>query len=292
VLAPLLAAAVSLQGTPDMPAVGYRAASGQANRVTIARVDDRTIRVADSGATIVPGAGCRTLDSHTALCTAAAPLGDVRVEAADGDDVVTAEGARLDADGGPGDDRIAGGARRDRLDGGAGHDRLDGGPGADTLFARRDGADDVGCGAGLFDEVVDPNRRDVIHAGCEYASFGHLVSLQVRPRPLRLDARSVVFRVFCPEDFAMDGSPVAISGVITLQQSRGRHHGLGHGRIPTAAGRGCADFEHSTPFEVPVALNAHGRRLLSRPHGALAVVRLRSPDTADASWTTRVRIPR
>lgn len=56
----------------------------------------------------------------------------VKVESGAGDDVVS--GNRLDANGGPGDDRLTGGDGTDVLEGGAGDDRLQGGRGRDALY--------------------------------------------------------------------------------------------------------------------------------------------------------------
>lgn len=86
----------------------------------------------------------------------------------DADDVLTGTAGAQELDGGGGDDALNGGAGADVLDGGTGDDELTGGAGADVLrggdgddeLAGRDGeVDDVECGAGADDAVVDPGDR-------------------------------------------------------------------------------------------------------------------------------------
>src|ERR671921_529873 len=94
----------------------YVAAPGEANDVVVSRVNDRTLRIADPGASISAGDGCRLVDSHTADCTIPdTEVGFARVDAGDRDDTVRAtgttvpNGAGLYANGGPGHDVLMAG---------------------------------------------------------------------------------------------------------------------------------------------------------------------------------------
>ena len=125
----------------------YVAAPGERNDVTVTTVDDRTVRIADRGASIVAGPRCRSIAAGEAECTIAGEptpprrspyLYIARIEAGDGDDVVRSSGEwgpLLRADGGIGSDMLEGALRRgDVLDGGGGGaDRLAGRGNNDTL---------------------------------------------------------------------------------------------------------------------------------------------------------------
>ena len=137
----------------------------------------------DDGATIVPGAGCTAVSSHSVRCvTGGFPA--LSAQLGDGDDRATVSGL-LSAviDGGAGDDTLAGGDARDVLEGGPGADDLSGGAGDDALFGDGPGlvagggadrlnggpgADALDCGAGV-DTVVDGEAADVAD-GCEQAA--------------------------------------------------------------------------------------------------------------------------
>ena len=120
--------------------IDYRAAAGETNRVVLIEVDDLTIRVSDPGAVIRPGRGCRSIDAHTAVCSAAGLPGRLgligaNVETGDMDDVVDSRGPGLSGNGGRGNDvlqstSVAAGT----LNGGGGRDTLLGGTNADTLI--------------------------------------------------------------------------------------------------------------------------------------------------------------
>ena len=77
--------------------IDYRAAPGEVNRVLLDEVDGMTIRVADTGAVIAPGRGCRALDAHAAQCSVAGMRGyngliAANVRAGDMDDTVDSRG--------------------------------------------------------------------------------------------------------------------------------------------------------------------------------------------------------
>jgi hypothetical protein len=117
--------------------VGYRAAPGEVNRVTVrARRDG--LEIADAGAAITGARGCKRTDEHRVTCPVV-PFPDVRT--GDGDDSVTlgtdpsgdVEIARVDL--GPGADRVdvTGGVADTYLRGGPGADVLNGGPETDDI---------------------------------------------------------------------------------------------------------------------------------------------------------------
>jgi Ca2+-binding RTX toxin-like protein len=164
------ASASTLSARPDPKNPGYQtfadydAAPGEANRVLVTRVTDHVIRIADSGAEIRVGQGCRSLDPHTAECASPGSNGQgpnwfltARVRAGDGADEIRSAGVGLDADGGPGDDVIeAGTVVASRLDGGGGRDRLIGGDNADTL------SDGDTSGAADVDVLDGRGDRDTV----------------------------------------------------------------------------------------------------------------------------------
>ena len=129
--------------------IDYRAAAGESNHVVLTAVDDLTIGVSDPGAAVTPGPGCRSIDAHTAICSAAGLPGwhgliAASVETYDMDDIVDSRGPGLSGNGGPGNDvlqsaSVAAGV----LNGGGGRDTLLGGTNADTLIDgdRSDAAD-------------------------------------------------------------------------------------------------------------------------------------------------------
>jgi Ca2+-binding RTX toxin-like protein len=162
--------------------VDYRAAPGEANRVTAQLEADGGYRILDDGATIEPKTGCTAVSPHEVLCSSAhleaslgdradtisATVGTIRGDA--GNDEISAGGILY---GGPGNDSLTGAGSNDELDGGGGSDRLAGG-GGDDLLSDGDSAatginsDTIDGGPG-FDRVdysarhspiaVDLNRR-------------------------------------------------------------------------------------------------------------------------------------
>ena len=128
--------------------VFYAAAPGERNEVTVAYAADAlSVTVTDPGAVVQPQGSCTPVDQHSATCRAPTPefpiagpfVQKARVELGDLDDsvVTTRPGPNViggvDADGGPGNDRLIGSPAEDALDGGGGRDELRGGAGFDTL---------------------------------------------------------------------------------------------------------------------------------------------------------------
>jgi hemolysin type calcium-binding protein len=111
--------------------------TNEANLVTVSVSPDGHLIVADVGATLRVGRGCRSLDLNHARC-AARPAdpdasitpGRLDVRLGDGNDTLDVPSdfaAEVVADGGPGDDVLRGGAGSDLLDGGLGNDVIEGG---------------------------------------------------------------------------------------------------------------------------------------------------------------------
>lgn len=146
----------------------YTAAPGELNRTVVQTAyAGSPWTVSDPGAVIEPGEGCRTVDAHTATCTATptwpgsfevlmladAALGDgddeVRLVQPDsggrfqlfadggpGNDVLIVERGGGELRGGPGDDRLlslSAPGDSTALDGGGGRDELHGGYGNETM---------------------------------------------------------------------------------------------------------------------------------------------------------------
>jgi Ca2+-binding RTX toxin-like protein len=139
----------------------YTADPGEANRVELTR-DGSDIVVRDPGAGNMRavGPGCKQENPNRVRCSPpegpSTGLNRMTVELGDMDDVLDDEvtgSASLQAEGGPGDDRLSGGESNDVLGGGAGSDRLEGGVGGDYL------GDGVG-GAGLEPDVMDGGDGD------------------------------------------------------------------------------------------------------------------------------------
>ena len=153
--------------------VEYRAAPQEANRVLLVTVDDQTIEVTDSGAVILPGRGCRSVDAHTARCSTAATGGQgligSNLSLGDMDDAAESRGPGLTADGGPGNDLLQSSSiAAGDLDGGGGRDTLLGGRNMDTLID--------GDTSGASDSDVLDGREG-----------GALLSYARRTAPVRVD---------------------------------------------------------------------------------------------------------
>jgi hypothetical protein len=265
----------------DAGTVSYRAGPGEANRVTVTRVDDASVRLTDAAA-LAPGAGCRAENAHAVVC--AARRADVR--AGDRADTVAAHGVPLTADGGAGDDTLTGGSRADVIRGGPGPDLITGGAGADALsggrgedfvFATRHGPDRVTCGPGPNDTVVGANRRDLVGAGCELAFYAFSLrrSMELGPLPVRRDRRSATFRLRCPSSANRDGATIPMAGSLTVRRG-GRL--IGAAAIP-ARGRRCGSHASVPPFvDVRVPLTGHGR----------VVVALHGHNVPHTGWAIRL----
>jgi hypothetical protein len=122
-------------------ALVYRAAGGEANRVELARAAGE-VAIADPGADIQPGDGCRLVD---------------------GDDVRCTLPAMVFVDTGGGADRIRSAIGGAVINGGAGRDVLIGSPLADQLYGGR--GTDVLRGRGGDDRLYDASPRASLGSG-------------------------------------------------------------------------------------------------------------------------------
>lgn len=164
------ASAATLSAGPDpanprQTVARYAAAAGEANDVSVSRLDDYTVQISDSGATISPGDNCVAVDAHAARCSIpagrpnTAPFMQLaQLELGDGDDSVqvpaTSKPVTLHVDGGAGDDRLTGGPLGDELNGGGGRDQLRGEGGQD----RFDDGDTTATADG--DEIIGGDGTD------------------------------------------------------------------------------------------------------------------------------------
>ena len=131
------AATVSLSpGGDELPVqVEYKAAAGEANKVSVT-VNGKVAEINDPGAnSITPGANCVSNTPKKATCTAPGTEGIDVVNAGlgDGNDTFEITGVGATVDGGPGNDELNGGAADDSLHGGGGTDTLRGNAGPDIL---------------------------------------------------------------------------------------------------------------------------------------------------------------
>lgn len=144
------------------------AGAGEANDVTLTLGGDGTT-VADAGAPLTAGRGCRATDEGAVICSATS---FVRVTLGDADDglhVVLAGTdlpVRTELRGGAGDDTIAAGGENDLVAGGTGDDAVSAGGGRDTVL-----------------EGTDPGDHDTVDGG---EGLDEL-SYEGTPTPVRVD---------------------------------------------------------------------------------------------------------
>ena len=129
-------------GGHGVPVVIYLAAGGESNRLTVSRAGDEWT-LADPAAPVTVRDDCRSLDAHTATCTAASQLEGTPAFSArlgDGDDTLAIAGGlgvRTSLEGGDGADTLTSGDESDTFFGGPGADRIEGLPGDTLSFADR-----------------------------------------------------------------------------------------------------------------------------------------------------------
>jgi hypothetical protein len=144
-------------GCFDFTVIAFSAAAGEVNDVKVTQ-DGVDYRLADAATPVTPGAGCRAVDAHTAVCTAPRTPREIELDLDDGDDrAETTVTAFVRASGGEGNDAIAIAAAIGAAEGGPGNDTLSGpgehvgGPGDDRIFGGGDG--------GPGDDVIDQSRH-------------------------------------------------------------------------------------------------------------------------------------
>jgi RTX calcium-binding nonapeptide repeat (4 copies) len=115
-------------------ALVYRAGPGEANLVRVTGTA-REVGIADRGADIQPGEGCRRLDRQSVSCSPPeGQLWGVFVDTGGGADRVTSAYGGVVVNGGAGNDVLSGGPFRDQLYGGRGADVVRGRGGDDRLY--------------------------------------------------------------------------------------------------------------------------------------------------------------
>jgi hypothetical protein len=157
------AATVALSpGGDELPVrVDYKAAAGEANKVTVT-VNGKVAEINDPGAgSITPGANCVSNTPKKVTCTnpGADGIDLVAAELGDGNDDFQITGVGATVDGGPGNDELNGGAGDDSLRGGGGTDTLIGNAGPDIL------SDDDASGAANKDTMNGGDGTDFVSYG-------------------------------------------------------------------------------------------------------------------------------
>ena len=133
-------------------AITFEAAAGEANRVSVTTAPG-VFRLADAGADISPGFGCRSLAANAVECERRG-VERLTVRLGDGDDRLTANvGISTTLSGGDGDDLIEGTEADDLIRGGPGADTILGGDGFDTLSG--------GTGADVLSGGTDATAREI-----------------------------------------------------------------------------------------------------------------------------------
>ena len=155
----LVAAPAAQAGTvaADGSRVTYRAATGEANRVTVTAARG-SVAVRDAGA---PVTGCAPVTANEARCD-----GEFRrasLSLGDGADRARVDGIVASITGGAGADRLTGGTGADTLTGSAGNDVLSGGAGDDLLLG--DAGNDRLLGGAGRDELDGDLGNDSLTGG-------------------------------------------------------------------------------------------------------------------------------
>jgi serralysin len=165
--------------TADATTISFSADTKVQNQVVITR-SGRTVTIDDRVA-VKPGTNCKQVkgDKTRVQCKTTKTAAKVVVKLRDRDDsVVNNSDLKIEAYGGPGNDKLVGGPKADMLHGedicdrSAGNDKIYGGGGGDVIYAA-DGSDYVWAGDGndivLGDSdcinAADRAGNDVIHGG-------------------------------------------------------------------------------------------------------------------------------
>jgi Ca2+-binding RTX toxin-like protein len=125
--APASASTLAVESAGKTQEIFYRAGPGEANRVR-ATTDGATVTVVDSGAAIVPGMGCVSIDENEATCNRPGFVA-INMELGGRADTGRVSGPMITL-------RAEGGGGRDRLVGAQFPDVFDGGRGADVIYGR------------------------------------------------------------------------------------------------------------------------------------------------------------
>jgi Ca2+-binding RTX toxin-like protein len=184
--APAAAASVSAQAG----VVTVSDAAGERNDVTLT-VSGKSLRVGDTAAPLVAGAGCSRRGPDSVACSVE-ENSRVEVLVGDEDDVIVNDTElKSTLRGGNGDDSLVGGSNADRLVGDDGVDDMDGRAGNDRISTAGLYIDRVVCGPG--DDVVLADASDIVADDCE------TVDRVDSPEPPQSgEPPAVVFPVFSP----------------------------------------------------------------------------------------------
>jgi Ca2+-binding RTX toxin-like protein len=137
--------------------VTYRAAAGEANRITVTG-STGSVTVRDAGASVT---GCTAVTANEARCDGAFRHASLSI--GDGADRARVTGIAATITGGAGADSLTGGARDDTLTGSAGNDVLAGGAGEDLLLG--DAGNDRLLGGAGRDELDGDVGNDALTGG-------------------------------------------------------------------------------------------------------------------------------
>ena len=142
--------------TEPTPTLAYTAAPGERNAIAVrveAVIGSTSVVLGDSGAPVIAGSGCATIDPNTVRCSVGLGLPAIAIDAGDGDDTLAATEANINmtAFGGEGADRLTGAGT------------LSGGPGNDVLT----GVDFSPCSKGDYcgETLIGGPGDDVLHGG-------------------------------------------------------------------------------------------------------------------------------
>jgi Ca2+-binding RTX toxin-like protein len=155
----LLAAPAAQAGTvvASGPTVTYRAAAGEANRITVT-TGPGSVTVRDAGA---PVTGCTAVTANEARCDGSFRRASLSL--GDGADRARVSGIAASIKGGAGADHLTGGAKDDSLTGAGGNDVLSGGAGDDLLLG--DAGNDRLLGGAGGDELDGDLGNDSLTGG-------------------------------------------------------------------------------------------------------------------------------
>ncbi|HKP89403.1 MAG TPA: calcium-binding protein [Thermoleophilaceae bacterium] len=206
-----------IQGYGTYAVAQYEAAPGEVNDLTAQGATDPIV-LTDTGAEITPGPGCTAITAHSVTCTSPSTDSDLTVYAELGDeaDHFTSEGPSFDAEGGPGDDDLEGGAAGGTLEGDEGDDTLRAGVAGGWLLGG-DGADEL-TGSDRNDQLRGGAGPDKIDGAGQFDtdwSYGDIVSYEDQNGPVTVD----LSEPGSPAGAAGEGD--TISNVESVHGSRG-----------------------------------------------------------------------
>src|SRR4051794_36100308 len=176
--------AITTDASSTTPKLGYVAAAGETNSVTVDLVGG-TYTVKDTGAPLTAGGGCTQVDPNTATCPAAT-VNRLTVNTSDGNDTILVnarppQGTTLI--GGEGNDSITGSSGTDHIFGGNGGDAIDGQLGNDTV--------DTGGGDPAFEAF------DIVNGGGGFDTLDY----HTRTEPVIVDLKTTPSFAVDPLDF-------------------------------------------------------------------------------------------